>query len=52
MRASAHAQQAISRAVAQFATHARLPARSIASRLLLSRLSPLWACLLTAGATL
>lgn len=51
IRASAHAQHAISRAVAQLATQGRFPDRRIASRLSCSLLFPLVECRLTAGAT-
>ena len=51
MSAIAQTQQAISRAVAQFATHGLLPAWDMASRLSCRRRSRFAACLDTAGAT-
>ena len=51
MSAIAQTQQAISRAVAQFATHGLLPAWDMASRLSCRRRLHFAACLDTAGAT-
>ena len=51
MSAIAHTQQAISRAVAQFATHGLLPASDMAARLSRRRRLHFAACLDTAGAT-
>ena len=51
MSAIAQTQQAISRAVAQFATHGLFPAWDMASRLSCRRRSRFAACLDTAGAT-
>lgn len=50
MSAIAHTQQAISRAVAQFATHGLLPAWDMASRLSCRRRLHFAACLDAAGA--